>query len=779
MPSPILIEFKTDISQLDKAVDALEELGMVDKQTAQSFRNTSKAARDYALEMEKAGKKVDSVTIDVKDFADALKKLPEKIISDQAKKSLEDTGKLTGELSGKTQMLTTRLRAMKQELTLLEAAGKGNTSEYQKLAAAAGRLEKQLNNTSQVVNHLSSETRALDVILSVSTGIAGGFAVAQGAAALFGDESEDLQKALLKVQAALSIVNGLQAISATLNQTSAASVEANSAAQKIYNYFVDQTTGKLIAMRVATAGFISLGVAAVVIAAVYAFRKWNEAAKEANAEAARLKAVNEAAVDIYSEQAAELTALVRIVRDENSTNQSKAAVLKTVNDKYGEQIGHFKNIEDLEKRFIARAEAYIEVLKLRAKAQAAMSLATEEYKKQIQAENDKSEEQVEVVKDVTTWWGKAVAVITQGKSVMGDLQAIKNQDKAIADSNENFTKYIDLFNQFTTEANNLTEKWSFDKKVAETTKQINMLRDSILAMGPFGVKEIAEAVIPLVDEVKEKVPEIVGITDEMFAQLRGASDVTKEKVLKDLEEWAQAYKDSAGDVMMIADATFTGIANLSQTALNNELQNLQDQLDQKKISQDQYEKAVREAKIKEARREKLLAVFKALIDVPAAVIAAGVITPQAIATAIAGGLELANILAQQIPAFAEGTKSVKGGKPGKDSVLSLLMPGERVVTTAVNREYTPILDAIHDRKIPAPFLNALTGVGIPNFNLNLGAGNNGPGAGIDYDKLGEVISKKSSQKNVHVNVDKNGLETWVEEAGNKTRYLNNKFRQSE
>lgn len=63
------------------------------------------------------------------------------------------------------------------------------------------------------VQRQSEQTYAkFEGIQKVSAGVASGFAAIQGAAALLGDENENLQKALLKVQAAMAIAQGIGGI---------------------------------------------------------------------------------------------------------------------------------------------------------------------------------------------------------------------------------------------------------------------------------------------------------------------------------------------------------------------------------------------------------------------------------------------------------------------------------------------------------------------------------------------------------------------------------------
>lgn len=93
-----------------------------------------------------------------------------------------------------------------QELSL-----KGFNEEALTAAKNAARLKEELSDMRDRIAALNPEAK-FNAITQAAQGIAGGFAAAQGAMALFGNESEEVNKALLKVQGALALTEGLNAI---------------------------------------------------------------------------------------------------------------------------------------------------------------------------------------------------------------------------------------------------------------------------------------------------------------------------------------------------------------------------------------------------------------------------------------------------------------------------------------------------------------------------------------------------------------------------------------
>jgi len=172
------------------------------------------------------------------------------------------------------QSLEDKLNAAKKRMVELAAAGKQNTEEFQRLQVEAGNYKRTIEGVEQSVDSFAKGgSKAFTLIVEASQAVAAGFAIAQGAAALFGDENEDLQKAMVKVQGALALVNGVQQINILLTQKSVITTEAAAAAQRVYAIAVGTSTGALRAFRVA---LLASGVGIVVAGLGLLIAKWDE-----------------------------------------------------------------------------------------------------------------------------------------------------------------------------------------------------------------------------------------------------------------------------------------------------------------------------------------------------------------------------------------------------------------------------------------------------------------------------------------------------------------------
>jgi len=164
--------------------------------------------------------------------------------------------------SAGTQSAKQRLREMQKELIAMAEAGQQGTDAFRRLEQAAGELKDEIGDVNQRIKNLASDTKRIDAFVGAVQGIAAGFQIAQGAAALFGDENEDLQKAMLKVQGAIALANGVQQVANLLQKESAVMMGINTAATKLYATVVGTATGAMRAFRIALA---ATGIGAIVV----------------------------------------------------------------------------------------------------------------------------------------------------------------------------------------------------------------------------------------------------------------------------------------------------------------------------------------------------------------------------------------------------------------------------------------------------------------------------------------------------------------------------------
>nr|DAQ23147.1 MAG TPA: tail length tape measure protein [Caudoviricetes sp.] len=145
-------------------------------------------------------------------------------IYQEMKRLQEVTGKTSlnvGNYEQATVKLTSQIRQLTEQLAVMRLEGKQGTQEYAELSKKAGDLRDALSDATQEVKNMASDTSQLDSVLSFAAGASGGFSAYTGAMELFGGASEDVAEAQKKLQAAIAITTGVQAIQNAVQKQSA------------------------------------------------------------------------------------------------------------------------------------------------------------------------------------------------------------------------------------------------------------------------------------------------------------------------------------------------------------------------------------------------------------------------------------------------------------------------------------------------------------------------------------------------------------------------------
>jgi hypothetical protein len=154
------------------------------------------------------------------------------------------------------------LREIELALNQMAEAGKAGSADFKTLQKRAGEVKDQINDTKGAIKALSSDTFKLDAFTQAAQGIAGGFAAAQGAMALFGSENKAVEEAIKKTQGAMALLQGVTAITNVLQKESALRLAIATTAQSAYTTVVGASTGAMKIFRIALA---STGIGALVV----------------------------------------------------------------------------------------------------------------------------------------------------------------------------------------------------------------------------------------------------------------------------------------------------------------------------------------------------------------------------------------------------------------------------------------------------------------------------------------------------------------------------------
>lgn len=329
---------------------------------------------------------------------------------------LDKIGQRFERIQNSTAPLKRKLRELQGIMDKMNLDGLANTDVFTRMAAEAASYKDAIGDTAQAVRLLSSDTATLDAGIEAFQGLAGAASIATGVMGMLGSENEDVQKAILKVQSAIGILNGVQAIANTLNKDSILMLKLKqfweSANAKTTVVATTATTANTVvtnANRIATqawntvkaiskallgdfTGLILVGAGAL---ATYAmFTDDSTEADKKNADAIKdQKSEAESLADTLSKklgtETANLTGKYLALRDgwKNCRNEHEKNEFITNNATAFKSLGlNITDVSSAENAFVANTNSVVQALNARAEAAAYAAIQQELYEKAIRQE---------------------------------------------------------------------------------------------------------------------------------------------------------------------------------------------------------------------------------------------------------------------------------------------------------------------------------------------------------------------------------------------------------
>ena len=321
---------------------------------------------------------------------------------DDLAKSTHDVSASFEEVYGDIQPLTARMGEAEDRLYELANAGKTTTKEYKDLLKTVGNYRKVQIQTDMVVD--AAATTMGQKLGGALGGVTAGFSLAQGVMGAFGVESEELERVLLRVQAALAIQQGFQGIRESLPYLT-----------DLKNTAIDAFKG----MTVASRAFMTAGIGILIVGIGLLIENFDKIANVFTGEIERnaryTKALNQSA---------------KAIKDNAKELDKRADDLKRNQDfEYAMAEAQGATTAELRKMKVAQAEERIELEKDSvARAENIYWLAKQRYQKLINLEADE-----ELIKKAKENAVKARETLTKEKE---DLQQARQDRKDIINQNK-------------------------------------------------------------------------------------------------------------------------------------------------------------------------------------------------------------------------------------------------------------------------------------------------------------------------------------------------------
>lgn len=732
-----IIELVADSKGVQAGVDALEQIGKVDKENAAQFKKTNEEVKKYTSSVDKLSK-------GLKDTSKAA------------------TGAFGGgaikEAAKQSESFRAQLRASRDELTKLLQSGEATTSQIYDMARAGGELKDSMGDAQQAINVLSSDTFKLDAALQGIQVGAAGFQILQGAAALAGDENEDLQKTLVKLNAVMAITQGLQQIQNALQKQTALSLGLNIAAQKTYTLVVGTSTGALKAFRIALAA-TGIGLAVIAIAALV--QNWDKlklsilGATQSSEDFIKAK---EKSLEMSDKELEALETELKYRQAIGKINdvQAQEERLKYVSLK------SLKTTEELQKE----TEKLKQMTKDSKEFITVQDMKFDKTVKYAKVNQSQLDEQIKKVNYLIGLQKKRVGTIDEERKALEDLIESKKEkievEKKEKVSAEDLDKAnIQLYIKQNKRINDNLESF----KLAERAKQEAAAETNRILQEQADI--LTETNKRNADKIKETQEQTNRDREDAYKE---EIELQEEKELTIKETAVAIAQETADTIFQIAannrNAEFNARINALNAQKEKELSNKNLTDAQKARIEERYQKQVAALKTKQAQADKQAAIAQAIVNGALAItkilaLQGGSLNPAAIAniivTTAATAAQVAVIASQKIPKYAKGTEYVNGGgTETSDSIPAMLSKGERVIDAKTNK----MLKGIPNSMLPELLVPSKTVIS----------------KGMDYDKLAKTLSKELAKSpQMRVSFDKEGFNSYIMSRNNTTNIKNNRY----
>lgn len=292
-------------------------------------------------------------------------------------------------IQNSTAPLKKQLRDLKTIMADMNLNGLSNTEQFTQIAQYAGKLKDAMDDAGAATKRFADDTFALSATADAMQVVAGAGNVMVGALGAFGVESDKVQQAILKVQSAMAILNGVQGIANKLNKDSALMQAIKAIRLKATTAATNEATAAQIKNNLAVLAnpyvAAAAALAALAAAVIYYVGKTNEMTDAEKGAQEAVKATleaNKSGYEQYMKTKMELEQLKTTLDNFRGSKEQEKKLVQDLNSKYGKSLGQYKSINDWKKALSNTSLYYCRVMEAEAKLTA---INTEAYKAYAQA----------------------------------------------------------------------------------------------------------------------------------------------------------------------------------------------------------------------------------------------------------------------------------------------------------------------------------------------------------------------------------------------------------
>ena len=389
-------------------------------ETAAQAKANEALSSSYTLTYEKVRKELESGASSVEDFNEKIE-FQKQVIADltaryqQMKAAKGDAGQSAallkeineekGALAGMRDAVSkykqsevsvrTQIAAVRNEMAKLRLEGKENTAEYEQRRQELERLGTAYRELQVEQKALSTGATQIGGVINGVQGLMGVYSAGSGIVSLFVRDNEKLMQVQTKMQSVMAVMMGIQQTANTLHSTSAFRMvtcrkvaELWAAAQNRLTVSIGMTTVAAKAAMAAMTMGISLIVTGVIVAiSKLISKKQEQKRKEEELRKAEEDAQKSIRTSVASSIASQLLSYRKLQAEWKALGgnaQKQKAFIKENASEFKNLGVSVRSVKDAENVLVNNESAFVDSLKRRAMAAAAMELASKKYQSAIE-----------------------------------------------------------------------------------------------------------------------------------------------------------------------------------------------------------------------------------------------------------------------------------------------------------------------------------------------------------------------------------------------------------
>ncbi len=790
----VIIKFVADTSGLEPAIKQLELLGKISKDDAAAFAQVNNEQKEFIQNLNKSTTEMGKLSNEV-----------DGLMAEIQAGVMEGFADHLAEVTTESKKAGTGFKSMKAELKELKAqiaSGSLGEKELKEATKRAAELTDELGDVNDKVKALASDTKRIDAVVTAFKGVAAAASVAAGAAALFGGENEKLTKTLAQAQGAMALLQGVQELANIATTEGALRTYVLEGAQKAAAVSA-RVMGTSIAAStaMATAG-VSLLVVGLVALVSYLNEQADDGVENFNKKIAEIGqdegslAVTKTRIELLrkglsDETKMRLDASNARYKSQMQFEREMRKDIKTLDDEF--------NALEIEDKILTRTTYEKERLRIYNQYLKDFKLAEKVYNDDI-AEINKAAAAAKLKNEKST----SKAVVKNKKEEVDNT--LKEEERRLREEIAAYQIALEV-------STSITDQAFYFKKITELKKdQVRLTQDSAAEQEKLTDSEL---ILKLQSFDKEYDAYVRMLVDKKYAQddyydadleawaaaeqakLDAAKKNAEDKAAFEKEKIKEYTKLAFDSAQVVSDTIFTINKQNRDAETNDILESLSQRKDaelankeltdaQRLQIEERYQRQEAEVKTRAWEAQKQASIAQAIINGALAIgnilatVPGGPLNPATIASlalaTITTAAQVAVISNTQPPKFADGGM-VGGQLHSSGGTLIEAERGEYVINRQSTSDYLPSLKVLNSGEVEPTFANnILTALANGTFDLaaQFQTKQSASNDGINYDKLDRIMAKHKS--NLNVNIDEQGLTTFLLKENSRVEFRNKKMR---